>query len=251
MDYVFQLLNKSPEAFYIYEEWVNELDKENISIDKSVREYSSINLADSSQKYFLLYPLFKKHQSVINFWLSEFLFPKEAKEFQSRLSMSAWDLCEMNKNLVVGFSGTNDSRFLLPSSMNYYDIPDLIGTSGKVVSNLINKNKSPYKIYNSFPEKTNEIKILEEITVDTIRVLLDVGALIIKMSNREVAKKWLELYQQNNRIEAIVYFEDNDLVVLDKSSRQTTPYEMSIYKHKLDKCLIYLDESHCRGTDLT
>ena len=128
MDYVFDLLNKSSEAFYIYAEWIKELPKF-IQTDKkysSVMQYSSINLSDSTQKHQLLYPLFKMHVPVINYWMSQFLFPKEAKEFQSRLSMSAWDLCNLNKNLVVGFSGTNDSRFLLPESMNYYDIPHLI-----------------------------------------------------------------------------------------------------------------------------
>ena len=157
----------------------------------------------------------------------------------------------MNKNLVVGFSGTNDSRFLLPESMNYYDIPHLIGTNGQVISNLIYRNNlnNNEKIYNVLIDNQNEIEILKIINENSTKVLLDIGALIIKLENKQVAQEWLKIRNESD-IEAVVYFDNNNLVVLEKQSRNVIQFEVSIYKYKLEKCLIYLDESHCRGVDL-
>ena len=88
-------------------------------------------MVDTAQKNILLFPKLCMHPPVIDFWLSNFLFPKEAKEFNSKLSTSAWDLCVLKNNLTTGFSGTKDSKFLPPVNMNYHDLP--VGTSGKVM----------------------------------------------------------------------------------------------------------------------
>ena len=255
MDNVFKLLNKSAEGFHIYSNWIKELPKSIQNDEKytTIKNYSNLNLSDSNHKYEIVYPLFKMHTPVINYWLSEFLFPKEAKEFESRLSMSAWDLCDLNQNLVAGFSGTNDSRFLLPESMNYYDIPHLVGTNGQVISNLIyrnNLNNENINVYQNLIDNQNEVEILRKLYDNSIKVLLDIGALIIKLDNKQVALEWINMWNNNMDIEAVVYFDNNNLVVLEKQSKNITSFEVSIYKHKLEKCLIYLDESHCRGVDL-
>ncbi len=51
-------------------------------------------------------------------------------------------------------------------------------------------------------------------------------------------------------VEAGVFFDKDDfLIVIDREGRKT-PFEISPYKYKLNKCVIYLDEIHTRGTDL-
>ena len=125
LDDLFVLLENDLHGHDEYNKWIK-LIPSDVSIDKSISEFSRLNLADSNQKNDILYPLLRSHPPVINYWLCSFLFPKEAKEFSNKLSASAWDLCSLNKNITTGFSGTNDSsRYLSSLNMNYYDLPDL------------------------------------------------------------------------------------------------------------------------------
>lgn len=80
-----------------------------------------------------------------------------------------------------------------------------------------------------------------------IRVILDCGASILEQNNRQVATKWLDL--RGDEIQAVVFFDDDELSVLDRSGRVESFQTSSFGKH-LDVCLIYLDEEHTRGTDL-
>ena len=67
--------------------------------------------------------------------MANVVFPREGKEFDQKLSTSGWDIpLNGGQHLTTGFSGTNDNRFLLPSSISQYDLPELQHTSGKVLS---------------------------------------------------------------------------------------------------------------------
>jgi hypothetical protein len=80
-----------------------------------------------------------------------------------------------------------------------------------------------------------------------IRVLLDVGAQMLDLQNRELAKAWLEL---DTSADAAVYFNDKDeLTVLTKDGI-VEAFISSSYRQQLDKCVVYLDDAHTRGTDL-
>ncbi|KAF7576813.1 hypothetical protein PtrM4_010530 [Pyrenophora tritici-repentis] len=54
---------------------------------------------------------------------------------------------------------------------------------------------------------------------------------------------------RNKDVQAVVYFEDEELSVLDRNSR-IEPFQTSPYSRMLESCTVYLDESHTRGTDL-
>ena len=69
---------------------------------------------------------------------------------------------------------------------------------------------------------------------------------MLNLNNEKVAKQWLELRAD---IEAAVFFKDNDLVVVNRKG-EIIDFEMSTYRRHLDHCVIYLDDSHTRGTDL-
>ena len=130
-------------------------------IDNSVKEYSGVNLSNSSQRLDVLYPLLKLHPTVINFWLSETLFPKESKQFYQKLVTSAWDLCSNKSNNVTGFSGTNESRLLLPLKINYHEIAELKGTNGMLLSYLLLPENNNYIC---LPNNFSCTQILEEIS---------------------------------------------------------------------------------------
>jgi hypothetical protein len=82
---------------------------------------------------------------------------------------------------------------------------------------------------------------------NSIRVLIDSGAQILEHANRDFAKAWLE---EDTDAAAAVYFdEDNRAWVLCRSNNRT-PLLASPFANNLDRCVAYIDESHCRGTDL-
>ena len=255
LDQLFESLTKDSSRDSVYEQWVEQVVccRPREHLDPSILVYSSLNLADSCQKHNHLYPAMRMVPMAIDYWLCKHLFPREAKEFQYKLSTSAWDLCTLNDNLTTGFSGTNDSRILLPTSMSYHEVAELSGTSGRVLANLLSQSTARGKkhcCYEWLPfgdETNTELNILACAIRNGCSVLLDVGALILKLSNQQVAAEWLKM----SNVEAAVFVNNNnELVVLERASGLVAPFETSIYKQQLAKCVIYLDEIHTRGTDL-
>ena len=93
------------------------------------------------------------------------------------------------------------------------------------------------------------LKILEEILLSTntpqVSVLIDCGALLTGMSNRQVAQAVLDLC---SRFRAAIYFDDdNQVLVLDRDGKETP-----LAKSPLQPAhgFTYLDDKHTRGTDL-
>jgi hypothetical protein len=80
-----------------------------------------------------------------------------------------------------------------------------------------------------------------------IRVLLDVGAQILEMRNEELVRYWLKLKPD---VPAAVFFDDNDNMAILTRDGPTEPFISSPFNQQLDRCLVYLDDVHTRGTDL-
>ena len=89
-----------------------------------------------------MWAYFSHNMEVVNFWLASCVLPTETKQYPSRLTATAWHLAERASNGrgLVGFSGTNDNHWLLPSQVQQvqlYDAPDLQGTNGKMLDMLL------------------------------------------------------------------------------------------------------------------
>ncbi|EXA33500.1 hypothetical protein FOVG_15219 [Fusarium oxysporum f. sp. pisi HDV247] len=82
------------------------------------------------------------------------------------------------------------------------------------------------------------------------RVILDVGAQVVDLTNQEFAKQWLACYQDHNSTQAVVFFNDNDEIVVIDRSGKIEDFQTSPFSQQLDRCLVFLDEAHTRGTDL-
>jgi hypothetical protein len=92
------------------------------------------------------------------------------------------------------------------------------------------------------------LSIVNSMALST-RVILDVGAQILELSNYQVAEKWLQMTDMETT-KAVVYFNDHEeLSVLDRTGK-VEPLQTSPFSKQLDVCVVYLDESHTRGTDL-
>jgi hypothetical protein len=123
----FDLLTKLDNPDMEYDLWVEE------GIPTSLRQVNSINTNDETQVDEHLVPLFSRNTRVIDFYLSKVVFPRAAKEFPSKLSTSAWDLVEDKSNVTTGFSGTNDNRYLLPTSITQEDPVSQLSTNALVL----------------------------------------------------------------------------------------------------------------------
>jgi hypothetical protein len=191
---------------------------------------------------------------VIDYFLAKIVLTKEMKEFPHKLSASGWDLGRIKKLPATGFSGTNDSQHVLPLTVKQLDLPAQKHTNALVLDNLMRPENSVTLLstQDSHSAVWSAMQLLElTVKMDPeIRVILDVGAQIIDLSNKDVAKAWLNLVQAKQDIQAVVFCDDEDeLSVLDRQGHierlQTSPFA----KH-LDACLVFLDEAHTRGIDL-
>lgn len=90
------------------------------------------------------------------------------------------------------------------------------------------------------------LSVIEKLDSD-VRVLIDCGASILEQNNKEVAETWLEM--RNHDIQAVVFFNDEELSVLDRTGRIESFQTSSFAKH-LDVTVAFLDEAHSRGTDM-
>jgi len=131
----FGLLTKLDDPEMEYDHWVElERDKD---FPETLRQLSGVNTEDGTQVKDYLVPLFSRNKRVVDFYLSQVVFPRAAREFPSKLPTSAWDLVEDKKNLTTGFSGTNDNRYLLPTSITQ-EVPGFeLGTNALVLQYLL------------------------------------------------------------------------------------------------------------------
>ena len=80
-----------------------------------------------------------------------------------------------------------------------------------------------------------------------IRAILDVGAQVLELRNSEFASVWLEA--KPDALAAIYFNEDDELTVLTRKGTTQLLLESS-FAHRLDECVVYLDDAHTRGTDI-
>jgi hypothetical protein len=247
MDDTFAALLKLNNPSAEYERWVGNCS----SIPESIHTLSGVNLDDFEQRS-LVYNMLHKRKRVVDFYLSHIVFPRDAKEFPHKLSTSGWDLAEERKHSTTGFSGTNDNRFLLPISLQQDDLPENSSTNAKVLSYLLEEENNYYKHVLTEGSSRDKVDVLLELIVQqypSIRVILDVGAQIL-LQNEEVSTRLLKLSVGDSAPKAVVYFDDHDELIVKTKDGCTESLLISPFAQQLDKCFVYLDDAHTRGTDL-
>lgn len=243
---VFKILENTIDASDIYGNWIKSIST--LPDDSPIKLYAKVNLDNPEQRDAVLFPLLRKNMHVIDFWLSNVVFPREMKMFDKKLTCTAWDLCsERIEKLVTGFSGTNDTKNILPLPITQNDLAELQQTN-KHMDEMLSREENQYE---TFTSNINGKKILEWITQrdNPIPVLIDAGALIIELTNEQVAIEWLKL-ASFERFEAAVYFDSNDILQTIDRDDEVVAYDRSVYRDNLTRCVVFLDDVHTRGTDL-
>jgi len=231
-----------------YEEWVKDCN----DLSPALCYLRGLNLSDPVQRDQYIFPQLRNCKAVIDFFLSTIVFPKHMKEFPHKLSTSGWDLAQDRSSLgqlVTGFSGTNDNRFLLPLTINQADMEAHLHTNAMVLHYLEqNENR---KVMHLPGDATGVRGMLERLRDEepTARVLLDVGAQVLELRNQQVAELWLEVDARPD-IEAAVFVDTKDDLRVMRRDGTVELLVSSPYLEQLGRCVIYLDEAHTRGTDL-
>ncbi|KAG9122623.1 hypothetical protein FRC07_000929, partial [Ceratobasidium sp. 392] len=242
----FELLYKLDNPALEYEQWV----RGNKAIPLQLRQLSGVNLKDQEQFTVKLLPAFSCNSAVVDFFLSSVVFPKAAKQFPHKLSTSGWDLAEVKGHVTTGFSGTNDNRYLLPASISQSDPVKQSSTNALVLTYLLRPENNYYLCARGVDGKMCSAKEFLNMLVrqnPEIRVLLDVGAQMLDLQNDELVKYWLELRPD---VSAAVYFNNMDELVILPQNGSPISFFSSPFAQQLDKCIVYLDDGHTRGTDL-
>jgi hypothetical protein len=72
---------------------------------------------------------------------------------------------------------------------------------------------------------------------------------MLDLLNEEVARCWL-IDLQPQGISAAVFFNDHDELSVLAMDGTVESLDSSPFKQQLDRCVVYLDDAHTRGTDL-
>jgi len=242
----FDLLVKLDNPEMEYDHWV----ASGQDLPGELHQVSGVNMKDETQVYELLVPLFSKNKGTVDFYLSQVVFPRAAREFQFKLPTSPWDLVEDKENITTGFSGTNDNRYLLPTSIIQEDPDFVLGTNALVLQHLLLPENDHYECTEGpNGERESAAAFLGRLVKKDpeIRVLLDVGAQMLELRNEELVRHWLTLRPD---VSAAIFLNDSDHLTVVTPDGTVEPFISSPFNRQLDKCVVYLDEAHTRGTDL-
>lgn len=245
---------KSDDPSSQYNRWTHTA----FSLPDSLREWNVINVDDDSQ-LMQIWEHVRYNVVVIDYFLNNFVFPKHAKQFRVKLQASGWDIPLFSGEssqvvgrdaevLTTGFSGTNDNRNLLPLTIKQEDLPGLSHTNAEVLTYLLQPRSRQYVLAaDDRGRHISEIDFLIKISKMEIRILVDAGAMILEMSNLELAKAWLTIF---TKAPAAVYFDKDNKAWVWYRHGHHVPLLASPFADNLGECLVYIDEAHTRGTDL-
>lgn len=244
----FQNLLDSDQKDIEYQEWVKDV----VDLPKAFRHLQGINVEDRARLIGEVFPHLRKVKSVIDFFLNTVVFPKELRVFPDKLSASGWDIGKAKRQPTTAFSGTCDTHLLLPLATEHLSLPHQQHTNALVIHHLLQPDNQVLILppVRDAGETDADVLLHAVMNADPQpRVIIDVGALILDLSNEQLAKIWLEKHTTDSA-EAAIFFDDHDeLTTIDRvgnvENLQTSPFGSRIHD-----CIVFLDEAHTRGTDL-
>ena len=123
------------------------------------------------------------------------------------------------------------------------------GTNARVLAYLLRPENGFYMVTHEGDERWSTHAFLRLVAKQQpeIRVLLDVGSQILDLSNHQVATAWLEIYRDTA---GAIYFDENDELMVLTREGISLPMLSSPLCQQLDRCVVYLDHAHTRGTDI-
>ncbi|KAH8590942.1 hypothetical protein B0O99DRAFT_690999 [Bisporella sp. PMI_857] len=244
---------KSDDPASEYDRWTYSSD----TLPEALHHWSFINGDEQGQVEELWHHL-RLDRNVLNHYMNNFVFPVHAKQFGVKLQASGWDLPlfsnpRAGENIscakTTGFSGTNDNKMMLPLNIRQDDLPSLRQTNAEVLTYILEGRNRQYNLAARQGKHLTEVELLQRIAGMEIRILIDAGAYILEMDNRTLVRTWLDI---DPLAKGAVYFgADNRAWVQYRGGKGAVPLLATPFADNLDECLVYIDEAHTRGIDLT
>ncbi|KAI1211128.1 uncharacterized protein F4807DRAFT_25762 [Annulohypoxylon truncatum] len=223
------------------------------TLPESLQHWRAINVEDAGQMEEMWKHL-RFNRIVVNYHMNNFVFPSYARQFETKLQASAWDIPLMSKAQheakTTGFSGTNDNRMMLPLTIRQDELPSLRQTNAEVLSYLLQRRNRGYQVTtNHRGKRLSESDLLTQLKEQEIRVLIDAGAYILEMDNKTLADTWLKI---DHAAKAAIYFgrDSKAWVHYRGEAKSDVPLLATPFADDLSECVVYLDEAHTRGVDL-
>jgi hypothetical protein len=242
-------LSRSDQAVQEYSRWA----AASPNLPSSLVHFSGVNLKDTKLCKENVFPALRYAKPAIDFYLANVVFPKEMREFPFKLSASGWDLGKTKRHPLTGFSGTTDSKYVLPLSVTALDLPEQRHTNSAVLACLLRAENTVLELGGDGENLTAlTVKVLLEAATTSsqpMRVILDVGAQIIELSNLQVARRWLDMVP-SQEADAVIFFNDHDELSVLTRNGTVDSFLTSPFATQTDRCLVFLDQAHTRGTDL-
>ena len=192
---------------------------------------------------------------LIKLRLKYILFPNETPLHDYMIERTPWHLCNSKESEVRGFSGTNDTRFLLPLHVKQQlsdEIEDneLKSASGKMITLMLENKK--YEIISSQSPKCNDPmwkKLIEKAIKLNLDALIDTGALLAGVTNIEAANFILNKLK-NEKYKGVIYFDISLKSWMVKNQTGQCWYLKNSPIQACD-CFTIFDENRCRGADIS
>lgn len=134
------------------------------------------------------------------------------------------------------------------------DLPQLAHTNAEVLAYLLeDRNRRYVRMVDHNNKRLNEEGLLRKLlhpelkpygSNDRIRILIDAGAQVLEFDNRSLVKTWLK---HDHEAVAAVYFDEEHRARVVYGKGTDIPLVASPFTENLEECLVYIDESHCRG----
>ena len=208
---------------------------------------TKVDLSNASMLCLML-KYYRYNMRTINFWLDKLVFPTETMQFPRRLVANSWHLADNARNNVIGFSGTNDNKILLPLQVTQsaQDIPQLEATNGKMLATFLSKST----VTCLEQEKDIAEAVLSVAVSSKCSALIDVGALMAGLSNKEVAERvCILLKTAGSKLKGAVFF-DNSKNAWSFRSDTGRVWHLDSSPVQEQEAFVYFDESRCRGADM-
>lgn len=230
-----------------YAEWIEGV-RHDVSPDSlSTFDHIAKIDVDNGPQLTLMYHQLFRTMTVVSFWMDNFVFPDSTDQFAARRTTSAWNLVDSGQ--AVGFSGTDNYRFLLPLSIKQQAVADsrLRSANGAMVDCILSCTRGIYVLDDGDQDHPLWRVILLECKKHGASALIDVAGLMAGSSNQEVAEF---MTGQITHESGVVYFDVylKAWAVYEKDNKRHVPLHSSSLAEA--ERFVYFDQSRCRGADM-
>ena len=251
-DAVHALLQTGPTAQEAeYQSWFDSSASQMTQDEQN--ELDSVKKVDvsNSQMFWLMFKYYKYNMKTIDLWHSSLVLPMEKMQFPGRLVSNFWNLADNAQKNVIGFSGTNDNRLLLPLQVIQSTplIPQLEAANGKMLALFMRKSALTCLKIDQHSSHSDTV-LSTAVNAPRCAALIDAEALMAGLSNQQVAEHLSALLtEKNSALKRAVFFDDGRNAW---SFRIHTGYIWLLENSPVQEkdAFVYFDESRCRGADM-